>query len=133
MKERSATHGWICLRGIEVDGMRVGVLPEEQHRLQRVKVDVQLYVNTARAARTDAVEDTVNWSTVVQEVLRVCRLRHYGLIETLCESLAAMLLDAAVVGQQVDGVELEVHKIGCLSQGRASVRIIRWADVKKPE
>jgi dihydroneopterin aldolase len=132
MAVHSATHGWICLRGIEVDGMRIGVLPEEQHRLQQVTVDVQLYVDTAQAACSDAVVDTVNWSIVVETVLRVCRQRHYGLIETLCETLAAALLQGAG-GKLVGGVELEVHKVGCLSHGRASVRITRWADNKKPE
>ncbi len=117
------THAWINLRGIDATAS-VGVLPHEQHIGQKLRIDIGVFVPTAQAAQSDALMDTPDWRTLVQQVEAVVARKHYGLIETLAEALAAEL-GQRQAAQGVKRVRVEVHKTGCLVNGEASVSLER--------
>ena len=119
MSENS--YGWIWLRDIVINHASVGHDPGERHRTQAVHIDIGVWVNTACAAASDDVADTLHWLHLANLVEKVTLRRHYALIETLCESLASAVMEEFGVTK----LRLEVRKPEALRCGMASVSIER--------
>ncbi len=114
-------HGWIRLQGLHVDGVRVGIYPHEKDGPQSVVVDVALWVPVRAAAESEKIDDAVNYDTVAERVRSLSRARYYPLLETLCEKMAAALLEH----RGVERVAVEVTKPGALAPGAVSVAVER--------
>ncbi|MBI3885135.1 MAG: dihydroneopterin aldolase [Opitutae bacterium] len=71
-----------------------GVLPVERRRRQEFRVTVELEVPLARAGRTDALGDTIDYCAVQGVVRAVVEGAHRKLIEALAEDIAQRLLAA---------------------------------------
>lgn len=95
----------IRLRGLRVHG-RHGVLDQERRDGQVFVVDVDLHVDTGRAAATDDVADTVDYGPLARDLAAVVAGEPVDLLETLAERLAARCL----ADERVAGVEVTVHK-----------------------
>jgi dihydroneopterin aldolase len=95
----------IELRGLELRGFH-GVLEEERRDGQRFLVDVDLLPTDAAAARTDRIEDAVDYRDVVAVVREVSDARAYRLLE----ALAVALVDALAERLQVAYVRVRVRK-----------------------
>ncbi len=117
----SATHGWIRLQRLAVDGVRLGIYPHERDNPRTVVVDVGLWVPTAVAARSELISDTIDYDGVAAAVREVSRARHYPLLEALCETLATTLLERF----EIDRVAVEVAKPDALAPGTVSIAIER--------
>ena len=65
----------------------IGVTPEERTIRQRLSIDVEVWTDAARAARSDSLKDALDYSKVATLVMEVCRSRDFHLIETLAELL----------------------------------------------
>jgi dihydroneopterin aldolase len=115
------THGWIRLEGLHVDGVRVGIHPHEKEGLQSVVVDVALWVPVRHAADSEKLEDAVDYDTIAELVRNLSRQRHYPLLESLCEKMAAALLEQPHVGRVI----VETAKPGALAPGSVSVTVER--------
>ena len=70
----------------------IGVTPEERTIRQRLSIDVEVWTDAARAARSDSLKDALDYSKVATLVMEVCRSRDFHLIETLAELLASRIL-----------------------------------------
>ena len=70
----------------------IGVTTEERTIRQRLSIDVEFPMDSAKAARTDSLKDTLDYSRVATAVLDVCRSRDFHLIETVAEGIAARIL-----------------------------------------
>jgi dihydroneopterin aldolase len=91
----------IALTGLRVYG-RHGVLPEERRDGQDFVVDVQLTVDTRTAAASDALEDTVDYAVLADQLVAVVAGEPVNLIETLACRLADVCLrDARVISTRV--------------------------------
>lgn len=111
------------IRGLEVFAHH-GVFEAEQIDGQRFVVDVVLDVDTHIAARTDHLDDAVDYAQVARDVAAFVRDTRFDLLETLATRIADQLLEkrrvAAVsvriakpdadVGEQVDHVAVTVHR-----------------------
>ena len=95
----------IVLRGVRGTGYH-GVLPEERRRGQPFVVDVTLELDTASAAASDDVADTVHYGELAQRVLAVVEGEPVNLLETLCQRLA----DVCLADGRVQSAEVTVHK-----------------------
>jgi dihydroneopterin aldolase len=115
------TYGWMRIDGMLIEGARVGIHPHEKDLRQSLEISVGFWLPTAAAAQSDTLAATVDWSAVLNAVQQTVHQRHYGLIETLCEHLAAILLKQFPAGR----LQLRIAKVGCLATGRASVEIER--------
>lgn len=95
---------------IEVHGIRArghhGVLESERLTGQPFIADVVLAVDVARAADSDDLADTVDYSVVAQAVYAELSGEPVDLIETLAERIAARCLSFP----GVQAVELALHK-----------------------
>lgn len=95
----------IELRGLRARG-RHGVLPEERRDGQVFVVDVALDVDTSPAAASDALADTVDYSTLARRLEQVVSGPPVDLIETLAQRLADVCLSEPLVS----AAEVRVHK-----------------------
>ena len=102
----------------------IGVTSEERTMKQRLSIDVEIAVDTARAARTDSLKDALDYSRVAALVMEICRSRDFHLIETVAELLAAGILGEFPTSQ----VRVLVRKISPVLEPRVnyvSVEIVR--------
>ena len=98
--------GTIVIKGLRELGVH-GVLPEEQIRPQPFEVDVELTVDVSSAGRSDALDDTVDYSAVAEAISRVVTSERYALLERLATRIA----EVCRVDQRVTGVKVTVRKL----------------------
>ncbi len=82
----------IQLHGLELYGFH-GVLPEERTDGQRFVFDIDLKVVDERAARSDRIEDAVDYREVVSLVREVSDGTAFNLLEALADAVARALHD----------------------------------------
>lgn len=85
---------------------RVGVTEEERAQPQRLLLTIDMGFDFSSAARSDRIEKTINYHTVVQELLRFGEGRSWKLIE----KLAANIADRILYEYQPQAVMVEVKK-----------------------
>jgi dihydroneopterin aldolase len=81
----------IELYGIVLHGFH-GVLEEERRDGQRFLVDVELDLEHDQAARSDRIEDAVDYRGIVASVRQISDERAYHLLEALAVAIAERLL-----------------------------------------
>jgi dihydroneopterin aldolase len=79
------------IEGLEVYGHH-GVPPEERVLGQRLLYDVRLTIEECRAAETDQVEDTVDYTEVIDLITEVATEKSYSLLERLAQVTAETIL-----------------------------------------
>ena len=95
----------IELHGIILHGYH-GVLDEERRDGQRFLVDVELDLEHEQAARSDRIEDAVDYREVVARVRQVSDARAYHLLEAFASAIA----DALVADWPITVVRVRVRK-----------------------
>jgi dihydroneopterin aldolase len=93
------------VRGLAIHGHH-GVFEHERRDGQEFVIDLVLGVDTRVAARSDDLQDTVDYGTLVDEVRTAVADDPVDLIETLAQRIADVCLRNALV----DTVEVTVHK-----------------------
>ena len=88
----------------------LGLSAEERREKQDVLIDVVLFVDLAKAGRSDRAEDTVDYRAVKKDVLAVADGSQYHLAEALAERVA----QACLAYGPVDRVQVTVEKPGAL-------------------
>ena len=87
---------------LRLEGMRFfghhGCLADERSAGVHLDVDVEVRTDTREAARTDRVEDTIDYARLVEKCRRVVEDDSYHLVETVAERLAERLLEDPKVG-----------------------------------
>ena len=95
----------LAVLGIEAIGHH-GVLDFEKRDGQVFKVDLALGLDTRPAARSDDLQDTVDYGSLVAAVKRAIEHDPVDLIETLAERIA----DVCLTDTRVEWAEVTVHK-----------------------
>lgn len=95
----------IALTGLRVFGHH-GVFDHERRDGQEFIVDARLYVDTAAAAASDDVADTVHYGEVAERIAAIVAGEPVNLLETLAERIA----DAVLTFAGVRMVAVTVHK-----------------------
>ncbi|MGD1033198.1 MAG: dihydroneopterin aldolase [Candidatus Dormibacteria bacterium] len=70
-----------------------GCLADERGAGVHLDVDVEVRTDTSGAARTDRVEDTIDYARLVEKCRRVVEDGSYHLVETVAERIAETLLE----------------------------------------
>ncbi len=96
----------IFLRGLAFFGFH-GNIPAEAVNGQRFFVDLELRTDVSKAAATDHLEDTIDYSAVYAAVRGLVEQERFNLLETLAERLAARLLGGFA---EVESVVVTVRK-----------------------
>jgi FolB domain-containing protein len=99
----------IFIRDLLVRGI-VGVNPEERESRQDIVVNLDLWVDTRRAARTDDIADAVNYRSVCKRVIEHIEAASPMLVERLAGDIAKIVLTEFGVAR----VRVRVEKPGAL-------------------
>jgi dihydroneopterin aldolase len=84
----------------------VGVPDEERVRAQRLLLTVELEADFSAAAKSDSIDDTINYFAVSQRLLKFGEGREWKLIE----KLAADIADTVLAEFKPQSVSVEVKK-----------------------
>lgn len=84
-----------------------GALPEEQVLGQNYRANIEMTVDTRAAGERDELAETVNYATVVQDVVNVLTGTPVKLVETLAETIAKKLLSLYPL---IHEIQVEVEK-----------------------
>jgi dihydroneopterin aldolase len=112
----------------------IGIFDWERQVKQTVIVDIEISADTAKAALTDSIDDTLNYKRVAKRVLAFVEGSQFHLVETLAEHIAMLILDefgvawvgitlskpGAVRGSRDVGVSLE----------RDRTQLARWQTLR---
>ena len=82
----------VFIRDLRVDAV-IGINEWEQRIKQTVRIDLEMGADVRGAAQSDAIEDTLDYKTVAKRVIAYVEASRFGLIETLAERLAELLLE----------------------------------------
>ena len=96
----------ISIEGLCVE-TRIGVTQKERSRPQDVLVDIEVAADLARSAATDALQDTIDYDSLVAEVAALIRASECNLLETLAANIAGLVS----AKQGVFGVTVGVRKV----------------------
>ncbi|MBW4577173.1 MAG: dihydroneopterin aldolase [Aphanothece sp. CMT-3BRIN-NPC111] len=88
----------IQLTGIRCYGY-TGFLPEEQVLGQWFEVDVILWVDLSQAGNSDAIEDTLDYRSVIATVQQLVKTSKFALVERLATAIADGILQYERVTQ----------------------------------
>ena len=108
-KTKARGGDWIHLRKVEVRCV-LGVYPAERRKPRKVRIDISLECDLGGAAKSDLLEDTLNYEVVEAEAIAIAKQGSFFLIETLAERVAEACLKYA----RVRGVRVVVDKPGAL-------------------
>ena len=88
----------IQLTGIRCYGY-TGYLPEEQVLGQWFEVDVTLWLNLRVAGKSDAIEDTLDYRSIISSVQQLVKNSKFALVERLATAIAESILESSSVAQ----------------------------------
>lgn len=103
--DASARQDRLALTGLRAVGHH-GVLEHERRDGQEFVVDVELGIDTRRAAANDDLGDTVHYGLLAERLHAAISAEPVNLIETLAQRLA----DVCLAEPPVDWVDVTVHK-----------------------
>jgi 7,8-dihydroneopterin aldolase/epimerase/oxygenase len=95
----------LAVTGIECYGHH-GVFEFEKREGQVFLIDLVLGIDTAPAAASDDLQDTVDYGSLVASVKAAVEKDPVDLIETLAQRIA----DVCLLGDRVEWVRVTVHK-----------------------
>ena len=117
----SARQDKVLIRELKVEAI-LGILPQERVTPQQVLINITVFTDTRRAARSKDIVDAVNYAALADAATKLTIDGKYLLIETLVEDLAALSLSLA----HVEGVSVRVEKPQAVpAAGAVGVEIYR--------
>ncbi|HEX2668605.1 MAG TPA: dihydroneopterin aldolase [Gammaproteobacteria bacterium] len=108
----------VFIRDLKVDTL-VGIYDWERRLRQHVILDLDMGTDIAKAAKTDHIDDTLDYKAVSKRVMQFVRESEFQLVETLAEKVAGIVMQEF----GVKWVKVTLHKPGAVS-GTKSVGII---------
>ena len=108
----------VFIRDLKVDTV-VGIYDWEKRMRQHVLLDIEMGADIARAAKSDRIEDTLDYKAVAKRVHQFVQESQFGLVETLAEKTAELIMREF----QVPWVKLTLNKPGAVS-GSKSVGVV---------
>ena len=101
---------WIHLRQIQVSCL-LGVHPSERIRVRPVKLDLSLECDVHPCAKTDQLDDAMDYELLEAKVVGFVKKTRYRLVESLAEHVAEICLQEP----KVKSVRVVVEKPGALA------------------
>ena len=77
----------VTLANMEFSGF-VGVSEREHEQKTRIEVDVEMYADLSAACKSDALDDTIDYSRLHDLAAEVVASRRHNLLESLAEEIA---------------------------------------------
>jgi dihydroneopterin aldolase len=103
----------IFLREIRLDA-RIGIYKREKSITQTVELDLDLALPDGRVFASGKVTDTIDYAVVIERIRGALVEQHYGLVETLAEHVAQIILNEF----HAPWVRVSIAKIGAQPNAR---------------
>lgn len=111
----------VFIEKLEVEAL-IGIYDWERRIKQPLWFDIEMSFDNRIPAASDAIEDTLNYKAVSKRVMAYVQSTGFGLVETLAERVAELILAEFSVRR----VQLKLSKPGAVRGSRAvGVRIVR--------
>ncbi len=108
----------IFIRELKVSTV-VGIYDWERRIQQTVTLDIDMGTDIARAAKSDRIEDTLDYKAVAKRLMQFVGESEFQLVETLAEKVAELVMQEF----KVSWIKVTLHKPGAVS-GSKSVGVI---------
>ena len=108
----------VYLRDLRIDTV-IGIYGWERRIRQTLVFDLEMSADTARAAASDAIEDTLNYKSVAKRLIQFVGESEFQLVETLAERCAEIIRQE----YGVRWVRLTLNKKGAV-RGASDVGVI---------
>lgn len=92
----------------------IGIYDWERQVKQTLSLDLEMCTDIRPAARSDAIEDTLNYKAIAKRLMALVENSRYQLLEALAEELAHVILTEFAVAH----VKLTLHKPGAVRHAR---------------
>jgi len=99
----------VYLHDLRIDTI-IGVYDWERRVKQAVRLDLEMAADVAKAARRDALEDTLDYKAVAKRLIGFVGESRFQLVETLAERAAEVVLAEF----PVPWLRLSVNKMGAV-------------------
>jgi len=86
------THDKVFIEGLEIEAL-IGIYDWERRIRLPLRFDVEMAFDNRKPASTDAIEDTLDYKAVSKRLIAFVSASDFGLVETLAEKCAALILD----------------------------------------
>lgn len=111
----------VFIEGLEIEAL-IGIYDWERRIRQPLVFDIEMAFDNTVPAASDAIGDTLNYKAVSKRVIEYVSHSDFGLVETLAERVAALILAEFGVAQ----VRLRLGKPGAVRGARTvGVEILR--------
>ena len=104
----------VFIEGLEIDAL-IGIYDWERRIRQTLVFDLEMGFDNRRPAATDDIADTLNYKAVSRRLQEYVGGSDFGLVETLAERCAAIVLDEF----DVRWLRLKLSKPGAVRGARA--------------
>ncbi len=99
----------IYLKDLRIDTI-IGIYDWERQTRQTIILDIEMATDIARAAKSDNIDDALNYKAVAKRVMAFVSESEFQLVETLAERVAEILLDEF----KIPWLRLSVNKQGAV-------------------
>ena len=103
----------IFLTALAADAI-IGIYDWEREVRQRLEIDLEMWFDLGAAAKSDAIEDTLNYKSIAKRVLAFVQESRFRLVEALAGEIASLVLAEFPVAR----VRVTVHKPGAVRHSR---------------
>lgn len=101
----------------------IGINPRERVESQEISINIRMDGDLSHACKSDAIDDTIDYKVLKDELLAFCQDSSYYLIERLGDEIAERVL---AYSSLIEKVEVTVDKPGALTGARSvAVRVER--------
>lgn len=115
----------IYLKDLRIDTV-IGIYDWERRTKQTVILDIEMGTDISRAAKSDNIEDTLNYKAVAKRIISFVENSEYQLVETLAERIAEILMDEF----KIPWLRLSLNKQGAVRGVRDVGVIIERGNMK---
>jgi FolB domain-containing protein len=112
----------IIISDLKVDTV-IGTLPEERDKIQTLVINIELYLPLQKAGKSDDLFDSVDYSHIESQTIKMGKKAKFFLIERFAEEVADLCLEEKLISK----VKVEVAKPGALKYStKVAVSIERF-------
>ncbi len=104
----------VFIEALEIEAL-IGIYDWERRVRQPLLFDIQMSFDNRVPAASDSIADTLNYKAVSKRVIQYVSQSDFGLVETLAERVAAIILEEF----RVQHVVLKLSKPGAVRGARA--------------
>jgi 2-amino-4-hydroxy-6-hydroxymethyldihydropteridine diphosphokinase len=117
----------VFIEGLEIEAV-IGIYDWERRIRQPLQFDIEMAFDNRRPAASDAIADTLDYKAVSKRLIEFVSQSGFGLVETLAERCASLILNEFAVTQ----LRLKLSKPGAVRGARAVGVIIERGRLAPP-